>query len=1620
MPLGDNDYDVVIGVQVEDQTTVGSATVKHHVKKDMDDIRVYSDRQARDIARNSRDTFSKLDSDVTRSSSGIVKRLVYVFDTHNFLLRNMARQAGSTTGAVAIGVGKLALSYSRLGKDTEDASQKSRVALADLRLAVSRLGTDPSAFPAAIKATKDLSSAYEKMGLTGHAASVRAGSALEESVHKRVIALQGGLDKARSNFEKLRNGATADSEKVSSKVNEIAASVSHLLGGVKVDAPFFKAFIRARTDTEKYLLVLDRLGPKAAVAFATNQNAVGKLSEAYVRLESRAAKSIRTQSDKLIQAASSVKKYESELGMLEKGLAGVTGTTGEASVATSGFSSAMVAGGIALGVTLAVILLVIAAVAALTAIMYKSATTAAEYGNEIYKLSLSTGLSVKTLSALSVIAKETQTDVDSLAKTFARTQIQIQRGIDKPFSEAGRALRTLRVDFQELRKMNPDQQIFTLAKAFTELNNQNVRATVAQQLFSRDAERQAKMLEQVAHGFDQAQKKAKKFGLELDESGAVKANIATVAVADLKLAWEGLWVSLGIKILPQITLLMETFTEWVIKSGGAFSFLGTVANAVLREIRIQLEMIKEFASIPGTDVIGLLKAIPGARARATVEVLRQDAAQQLEYQKRVEELRRRGIQGDDQYAPDKGAKTPIEQLEDRVKKLRFEIQALMNVGSREFRLRFELEGLEKAKAGFETIFKLRSEMGLVLNEPLPTFRVGGSPEEQHQDLINLQNYVQQLERMRTVFDGVRKVANEQADSLAELARVQQEALMPVVDSNLRAEIKYHTAIRDRAKAEKELTADVIAEARLRKDAIADEVGSTLKAYMSLQRDLGRSRDTIREQRLQDEIFVRILKGGPEAESAIREKINADKGQVLAPIPNELVTIATHAASIDTNVSLIAEKMGVNIAPAAAIPNIGTTPTFPISQGLMDKINAASPDALQAGIVRLKAMTAEIDAEIERLKQESGEGPIDVVKTDTSDVTQLRTRILDDAREKASGERASVVRQINQEIIDNQARLNEELVDLDTDYLRNWTNVQLGRRQSARDTIVSIMILENDLKDLNNTNSKLYQDTWKEADRQRLEGQKSLRTEIINLQNDIANNGFDMPDRLEKSRLQGIRDIQEASNAARESIVYNQQVIADQTIYHAERADAAVMDFLAHQRGITEIISDAKIGVIDATFKAIDSGLDRITAKLGIAGDIVKELISGFIRLALSPFFRMLNGGGGGGGGIFGGGGGFPGAGTGGQGGISSIPGVITNLINSQGGGLSTPPSTSGGVFSLPGTGGGGIHEAGHTAGAVFSRAGLMQSIGGALPFLGLGIGANLGGQSRFGSILGGAGGLIAGGVGAAFLAPSLFAATGTLGSLGPIALGLLTNPFTAIAAGGLILGAILLSRNAARRKNETAREQLSQEVIAALQGMLSDAQTGKLSLSQATSQFNELRSRYFESIASFDSKTKRIATEWWNSPEHPPQVFWKQIQEAAKSAEIGINIKPRMVPVFATGGWSDKDQLIKVRPGEGIRYPGSNVVHTVFGKDLGYDTEYMFAPRGTRILNRSEMNTAVPMQTGGVIGGSNSDELPELHIDNLSVEIDGEGIAKVVISSTQFKNAVVHNVKLGKKEKKIA
>lgn len=521
----------------------------------------------------------------------------------------------------------------------------------------------------------------------------------------------------------------------------------------------------------------------------------------------------------------------------------------------------------------------------------------------------------------------------------------------------------------------------------------------------------------------------------------------------------------------------------------------------------------------------------------------------------------------------------------------------------------------------------------------------------------------------------------------------------------------------------------------------------------------------------------------------------------------------------------------------------------------------------------------------------------------------------------------------------------------------------------------------------------------------LQRKQSLESEMVDLQvriartqDDIANGTYNESLRIQLALLEDISAFLRRDEEAMIAQNKAQIEIADQTIFHAEQARAQILEQFARDKSITQIWAEGFVSAADAVTNGISKVFDRITAKLGIFGNAIKQILTDITRLAVDRVFRSLldavlpgGGQGSGGGGIsgfisnlfrgvgnqtqtsggsigssfnFGSGGsgsGFGGGNITGSGSASSaaLAGLLPGF-NPIGVGISMPPSSdmTGGIAGLL-SGGGGIGVSAASSGSaatggIFGSAGLVNM----LPLLGVGLGASLGsglgGSSGTGQVLGGIGGALTGGalgllaftaLGGTFTSPALVAA---LGILGPIAL---------IAGPALLIGAFILARNAQRKKDEKTRNEISNDTGTAIWDLIGQAQRGEVTLAEATVIWHKIDTDYHTRISAIkDKKTRRNAELQWTNDFSP---LWRLVEQNAKESDAAKEKIQAFSPTFAQGGlvpWMGSDiTSIRVRPGERIDDAAGFSWH-VPGVDRGTDSVATFASPGSAVRTRSQQS----------------------------------------------------------------
>jgi hypothetical protein len=305
---------------------------------------------------------------------------------------------------------------------------------------------------------------------------------------------------------------------------------------------------------------------------------------------------------------------------------------------------------------------------------------------------------------------------------------------------------------------------------------------------------------------------------------------------------------------------------------------------------------------------------------------------------------------------------------------------------------------------------------------------------------------------------------------------------------------------------------------------------------------------------------------------------------------------------------------------------------------------------------------------------------------------------------------------------------------------------------------------------------------------------------------------------------------------------------------------------------------------------------------------------GFINNILGSIFGGSRSGGGGGfgGGGFGGFGGFATPGinpnaffSASTGPIGSLPGAT--IFNA---GISQPGAASvqGAIGSVAS---GSSATRGFGFGALFGQFGgnlknLFKGIGfgkapgtagglaGALPLLGLTFGAGAGGSSILGQILGGAGGVLAG--------IGLTAAPAGLAASSPALAALFSNPITAIAGAGLLVGAIFLGRASQRRKDEEASGDFLQQAIDGIAQLREAVSTDQITGAQARAAFNsDILGTFRAQINTLKTKSVR-ESRLTNQVRDLQSLFESSVgPEITKQAERN-RVGSRLTPEFAGGG----------------------------------------------------------------------------------------------------------------------
>jgi murein DD-endopeptidase MepM/ murein hydrolase activator NlpD len=216
-------------------------------------------------------------------------------------------------------------------------------------------------------------------------------------------------------------------------------------------------------------------------------------------------------------------------------------------------------------------------------------------------------------------------------KKLTEQYSDLQVKIDKTSTSAGKqadSFAELGVSQDMLKRGDVNEIVGQLAEGFSKLPDGAHKATIAQQLFSRQSQTLLPLLNKGSDALKEQLGLVDKYGATLDEKGVKSAMKAVAAQRELKLAWQGVQIFLGTKLIPIITAGTRAIADFVLgmKEGtgwggklvkGLEPVINTVKN-IWKEITDLIERFKQ----GDAAAVALVAALAGLGAAvATIKAI---------------------------------------------------------------------------------------------------------------------------------------------------------------------------------------------------------------------------------------------------------------------------------------------------------------------------------------------------------------------------------------------------------------------------------------------------------------------------------------------------------------------------------------------------------------------------------------------------------------------------------------------------------------------------------------------------------------------------------------------------------------------------------------------------------------------------------------------------------------------------------------------------------------------------------------------------------------------------------------------------------------------------------------
>lgn len=228
----------------------------------------------------------------------------------------------------------------------------------------------------------------------------------------------------------------------------------------------------------------------------------------------------------------------------------------------------------------------LAAGGAIAAFAEHSVHQFADMGDSIERMSIKTGMSTESVSALRVAAELGSGSLDQMGNAIKKMDVNLLK-MEGSTKLAHKELGDLGLNIDKLKGMKPEDQFMALGNAIAKIQDPSLRAAKAVQIFGVAGLQLIPFFEKMGGNFDMLKQRATELGLVFDEKMAKNAEQMHTDFQLLGLVMESLAVKIGSALAPTLIKAFDQMYPYLIK------FIDVAGQFIPKAVEFMLKAVQE-------------------------------------------------------------------------------------------------------------------------------------------------------------------------------------------------------------------------------------------------------------------------------------------------------------------------------------------------------------------------------------------------------------------------------------------------------------------------------------------------------------------------------------------------------------------------------------------------------------------------------------------------------------------------------------------------------------------------------------------------------------------------------------------------------------------------------------------------------------------------------------------------------------------------------------------------------------------------------------------------------------------------------------------------------------------